>query len=379
MKSLILTSLYLAKDTVYRWKERPSSPLSRLLVVFFLSLCSLSFLSNYILTTKTVQDDIRRSGGDLVFFHETVDGSKTSQMGAICGDLAKFVDVDIITLRDVFVRGTIENTNVAIVEYGDESLKGLKDLPLEKFPYLGILPQESPIPEGPSVLSVEGYHYDLVVKKLSEDHPLLKHEASRGLVLVPEGTTEALQSSMYLRKYIIKLKEMTYANVAFVDSILKNLCKLEGMTPRVFSAEPLLKKLDLVMSNQQECRAGFSIGIAVIVGILLTALASMEFRQNEYVYTLMKSFGVRPILLVLTFIAENIVLVGASFVIAVVFFIKAQEIIMGELFKMPGLALRVGDLRADLMLLGFSLLICVLVSSIPIVLSAYREIGRVLK
>lgn len=30
--------------------------------------------------------------------------------------------------------------------------------------------------------------------------------------------------------------------------------------------------------------------IMVIVGILLIALASMESRQNEYVYTLMKSF-----------------------------------------------------------------------------------------
>ena len=43
MKSLILISLYLFKDTLHRWKERPASPLSRVLVAFFLSLCALSF------------------------------------------------------------------------------------------------------------------------------------------------------------------------------------------------------------------------------------------------------------------------------------------------------------------------------------------------
>lgn len=46
MKSLILTCLYLFKDTLHRWKERPASPLSRILVAFFLSLCALSFLAN---------------------------------------------------------------------------------------------------------------------------------------------------------------------------------------------------------------------------------------------------------------------------------------------------------------------------------------------
>ena len=69
----------------------------------------------------------------------------------------------------------------------------------------------------------------------------------------------------------------------------------------------------------------FKLLLGVIVGILLTALASMEFRQNEYVYTLMKSFGVRPVLLIMAFIVENAFLIGVSFAGAVWAFMKTQS------------------------------------------------------
>lgn len=66
MKSLILTALYLAKDTLNRWVSRISSPLARVLVVFFLSLCALCFLGSYVITAKALRDKIRTQGGDLV-------------------------------------------------------------------------------------------------------------------------------------------------------------------------------------------------------------------------------------------------------------------------------------------------------------------------
>ncbi len=106
----------------------------------------------------------------------------------------------------------------------------------------------------------------------------------------------------------------------------------------------------------------------------------MEFRQNEYVYTLMKSFGVRPALLVLTFIVENIFLIGISYAGAVCAFMKTQKIVLGEFFfKLGDAVLTYADIRQDLWLLGVSLLICVLLSSVLVAFSAYRPIGKVLK
>ena len=117
----------------------------------------------------------------------------------------------------------------------------------------------------------------------------------------------------------------------------------------------------------------------VVINEFLEALASMEFRQNEYVYTLMKSFGVRPVLLIMAFIVENAFLIGISFAGAVWAFMKTQRIVLGEFFKLGNSVLTYADIRQDLWLLGISLAGCVLLSSIPVAFSACRPIGKVLK
>ena len=66
MISGILTLLYLAKDTVHRWFTRISSPLARVLVVYFLTLCALASLGSYVISTKIVRDKIIERGGDMV-------------------------------------------------------------------------------------------------------------------------------------------------------------------------------------------------------------------------------------------------------------------------------------------------------------------------
>jgi hypothetical protein len=128
-----------------------------------------------------------------------------------------------------------------------------------------------------------------------------------------------------------------------------------------------------------QCRAAFCLGISGIVGILLTALAGMEYRQNEYIYTLMKSFGIHPLLLVATFIIENLLLVGASFASAIATFMYAQKIIVHQFFKIGQYSLSLEEIMPEIQLISISLLFCVLVSSLPILVAANRQIGRVLK
>jgi hypothetical protein len=112
---------------------------------------------------------------------------------------------------------------------------------------------------------------------------------------------------------------------------------------------------------------------------LLTALAGMEYRQNEYIYTLMKSFGIRPMLLVGAFIVENIVIVGASFAGALACFMYFQKIIVTQILKLGNYTLTLQEIRPEIELICYTLLGCILISSIPISVAANRDIGRVLK
>lgn len=100
MKSLILTCLYLFKDTLHRWKERPASPLSRILVAFFLSLCALSFLANYVLSAKMLHDEIRKNGADLIIVFDTVRDGDPSKKNLLQHELPSLYGCDVLVLND---------------------------------------------------------------------------------------------------------------------------------------------------------------------------------------------------------------------------------------------------------------------------------------
>lgn len=378
MKSLILTLLYLFKDTLHRWKERPASPLSRVLVSFFLSLCALSFLANYVLSTKLLQDEIRQSGGDLIIAYDVNPDGKPPLETLLQQNLSRLHPCNVLALKQV-ASATMGKSNYPIAEYGIAAYSQLKELPIDRHPRLLLFgPKQELEQEGPRTVQMNQFSFPIHARHLPEHHVLGK-VFPQGLIIVPAGTfsSQGLQNGTTI--YIIQAAEMTSALISGIENTLTNLVRLDQRFTSIRSTAPILRRLDILMGNQAECRAAFSIGIAVIVGILLTALASMEFQQNEYVYTLMKSFGVRPVFLVLNFIMENIFLVGGAFIAAVVCFMKTQKIVLGEFFKLQNTSLSLQDIMPDLTLLGISLFICVLVSSIPIIISANRQIGKVLK
>ncbi|MEG2247994.1 MAG: hypothetical protein RR889_06645 [Akkermansia sp.] len=381
MKSLILTSLYLFKDTFHRWKERPASVLSRMLVVFFLSLCALSFLANYILAVRMINDQIKNIGGDLISIINMEQDGSDKFVTIARENMPQLCDVDVIVFNDVPGMALVDGKYLSIFEYSAKHLDGLKELPLDKHPYLVVLSQKSKLQEAPITFSIDDFSYTMPAFRLPTNHILNRDPSfnENGVILLPEGASNVSRDKLNSR-VLIAVKQMTYENVKKVHTSLENVARMDG-NDRVIvrSGYYQLEELGIITGNQMQCRAGFSIGIACIVGILLTAIASMEFRQNEYVYTLMKSFGVHPLMLVFTFIAENFFLVALSFAIAVYFFLETQKIVLGQFFKFRNAFLTMEDISSDVSLLAISLSICVLVSSIPIMMSAYREIGRVLK
>lgn len=178
----------------------------------------------------------------------------------------------------------------------------------------------------------------------------------------------------------LKIRNLSSSEpVRRAETYLRTLQRMESATGPIISALPLLKEMDTVLSKQVQCRVAFCVGISGIVGILLTALAGMEYRQNEYIYTLMKSFGIHPLLLVAAFITENLLIVGASFIGAIAAFMYFQRMIVTQILKLGDYSLSLQEISPEIALVSYTLLGCVLVSAIPIFVAANREIGRVLK
>ncbi len=385
MKSLILTFLYLAKDTFHRWITRLSSPLARLLVVFFLSLCSLCFMANYVLTAKNVSSQIRQQGGDFAGIMEINTQNDTPILTEDPRFYEETFGCKAVILQSVGSTANIGQESYPIYSYANTQLA-------EFYPYNEGQPvllypktQNATLRDGPERLTISGFGGTIVrdvrILGIPEDSLVCAQLSgnSRGFILVSPELADAFNARRNITSVYLRLNEMSYASLKRVEDYFRTLGKLENKRLNVNTVSGLLKKMELIMSNQAECRAGFSIGIAVIVGILLTALASMEYRQNEYIYTLMKSFGIHPILLVGSFIVENLFLVAIAFVAAVFAFMEAQKIVLREFFKLGNQTLTLPEIMPDVQLLACALAACVLISSIPIVFAARREIGRVLK
>lgn len=387
MKSLILTVLYLIKDTVHRWCTRVSSPLARVLVVFFLSLCALCFLGSYVISAKVIRDRIIREGGDLVHAVVFPAPGKTVCLpdAAMLDSLLGADSLELESLGSVNI-----GSRTALPLYTFDFRRSGQMFPLmagEGAPTLFCKAAEG-YPQGPADVKLPtGDIATVAVRHLPEEHPLLRLMSRGGVVISPDAAAQlrAAQGKAAVNAPVVKHLLLRIRcpekseQLERAEVLLNTAIRLEGASGSVSSASRLLREMDIVLGNQTQCRATFCLGIVAIVGILLTALAGMEYRQNEYIYTLMKSFGIHPLLLVLTFLAENTVLVGLSFAAAVEVFMSCQVIIVRQFFKTAQYTLSLGEIMPEMRLIAAALLVCIAFSAIPIMVAAHREIGRVLK
>lgn len=382
MTSLILTILYLAKDTVHRWFARASSPLARVLVVYFLSLCALCFLGSYVISAKAIRDKIRSRGGDLVAAFFIMPENRSNHCLPTQAETRRLLGADSIDIIPAGNAQINEKLHTQLITY--DFRRASQFMPLlspSGNPSLLYPENDAPLPPGPvDVSSLRGeHHYTAMVRHLPADHLLMRLMPGGALLVPPEILQDASPSIRYHRM-LLQVEELDNAeSLHRVSRYLNRLKKLEKLEGSISSAAGLLEEMDIILGNQTQCRAAFCLGIVVIVGILLTALAGMEYRQNEFIYTLMKSFGINPILLVGAFIVENIVLVAASFAAAVVTFMHCQKIIVTQFFKLGQYQLELPEIMPEIHLISITLLLCILVSALPIMVAANRQIGRVLK
>ncbi len=380
MISLILTVLYLAKDTVHRWFARLSSPLARVLVVFFLSFCALLFLGSYVISAKVMRDRIRAQGGDLVQVVITPRANASYCLPSP-HELREMFGVEALSVYQVASMKPKKGSAVSVLTYDFNcSAAFLPHLATNGAPTL-LQPADGPHKPGPATFYLNGQPVEVVVRNLPADHLALRLLSRKGAIVVqPDSPLAGDAGSLATRQLLMRVApDAGVEEIRRLVNWLETFFRLEGVEAHPISALPLLEEMDVILGNQTQCRIGFCLGIACIVGILLTALAGMEYRQNEYIYTLMKSFGIHPFLLVAAFIVENIILVGLSFVAAVAAFLHFQSIIVSQFFKLGSFTLTAEEIMPELQLIAVSLLGCILLSSLPIIAAAHRDIGRVLK
>lgn len=376
MKSTLLILFYLAKDSVHRWKTHCSSPLARVLVVFFLTLCALIVLANFLVMTLSVEREIARSGGNVVVVAERIDRSRASN-GEFSPLLRGGNGFRVAVFNELYASAKLNEQFFPVAEYPlsaahlfsgfPESENGVFVLP--RIQAEGVFPQE-----------VEIASWKILGTTIPATQAgILANLYQSGAVFVPAGMFSEMKDFGFLKKNVLIADSLNPAVIREIETTARNIIKLDKRSAHVQSSRVFLERLERIRRDQLSWRVAISLGITFIVGVLLTSISSMEFQRNEYVYALMESFGVSRGLLILAFVAENLFLVFAAAAGAFAVFVRCLPLILDEVFKVRGISLDLAELAPDLRLIAVALCACILISAVPIAAAAFRPIGKVLK
>ena len=365
--------LYLVRDTLHRWLTRISSPLARVMVVFFLSLSGLIFLSSYVISVNALRIRINRSGAGLIVSVEMVHGGIHAPGHALIRHMPGEYTLHIF--HESFAPVQIGQTYSALVELPPE-LSTL--LPPGAHNGLLALP-EKPVKQRHPI-EVKLNDYRLTATTLPEQEAgFLRRLWPSGAVFVPAGSQHSAWSNGFLRKYVLQVQQVDGASVMRWENMLRQLSRLDKRNLNIISSANLLDELSEMESIQYRVRVLVAVGISIIICLLLTAISSLEYRQNRYVYALLGSFGASRPLLFLAFIGENTALVAAGFGGALAALYSALQYMTTTLYRAPELRLSMWELEDDIRTFCLALGICVAVSGVPILAAICRPIGKVLK
>lgn len=382
MISLILTILYLAKDTVHRWFTRISSPIARVLVVYFLTLSALAALGSYVITLNLVRHELITRGADTVVASISSQNNDRSVFIPSYEDIGRALDAESYVFRMLGLVSLSNGQSVQVYSFDFSRIRQMAPLLAPGGgPTLLQTEDNQVLPPGPGDVVIDKVRVPVMVRNLPQNHVLHRIVRSGALVVNQEQLPEQMKARKNnLTTLLIRVRSLDSSeSILRVERYIEMLKRYEKAYGSIVSAGSILSRMDDVLSKQVQCRVAFCLGISAIVGILLTALAGMEYRQNEYIYTLMKSFGIHPLLLVGSFIVENMVIVAASFAAAIGTFMYFQDMIVTQILRLGNYSLIFNDILPEIYLISYTLLGCVFVSSIPISVAAHREIGRVLK
>ncbi len=375
MGAKLFLLLYLLRDTLHRWCTRISSPLARLLVVLTLSFCGLVFLSNYALSIRMLEEKLLHSGADLLVVGEYIAGKNNIVGEGHCMFSTEPDECELYQFNDLFVSAKANNSTYSVVEYMPELIK---QLPLtDNVIYL--LPNEPTPHNSPVILDIEGYRLKGVT--LSEKQAgFLRKLYRSGAIFIPQGSfsLSSLSPGM-VKKHVLRFQRLNVQTITRWEQMFNLLSRLDQRNMTIVSSRKMLQDLEQLKQLQYQFRLGIVLGCCCVIGLLLTSISSMEFRQNEYVYALMGSFGISRISLFLTFVAENSLLVFGGFTIAMLSLANTGQYLVDKLYHMNNYAFSLDILRDDIRIFVIAFLICIPVSCIPILGAIFRPIGKILK
>ncbi|MGJ8672129.1 hypothetical protein [Rubritalea sp.] len=306
MKSWILTSSYLWKDTWKRWFEQPGSVLARCLVTLIMVFLSVIFLVAMRVQVERLRAEVSKFGLDNMLVVETV-SSQDLQLEAPEGrfrELNKWGD--LLTVKKLLVSARSgSGDRYGVVSYDDYDMSGL--VQYLRYGYSTFI-LSNKLPEGLLVdLELVNQQVRGVVLKPDDVAAQL---LQGNTLFVPSVEVQEIEDKGYTKVYYLKRREGAPSIEQLTDAVYDQVKRDGYGKVDIRSAAAMKQKLEKLEKQQGAMRVGMAFALGGAVALIYGTLSVLEFRQSMYVSALMRSFGVSRFFLGMRTLIENLLIVN---------------------------------------------------------------------
>lgn len=315
MRYWISITTYLWKNIWSHWFESPLSAWSKIVLTFLLSLLALILVGGLRQTERVLDERLQRQD----VLSATVSIQFSSLGGVISLDqslyreaiLKRLLDTDEVELLRkpyALVQSPESQRQLPVmVTHGEPSFwkKSWGDYRVPQtylFYRLGVKPLRKLSLNGVTLTQFKTIPFPPELQQLADQDylVLLPHEAGHGLL--EEGFSEHL---------IFKARDQEHLkrSLKFVSGYLK----AEGLRCSVTSSLKILNELEQFSQVLKVLRVGLVVVLIIIIAIVLGNQALLEFREQQYHFALLRSFGVPYVLILVTDLVEKLLLASVGF------------------------------------------------------------------
>ena len=363
MKSSKWIATYLLKDALCRLAENKLATTARVFVSALLSFTAILILAGVATESQTVQNKIEELGAHSIVVRSREMCKLTHASSMLPLQHANIPGI-LLLKRHLLSASHKNRRNIPIYTYQPNSPNTLPPTPTQN----GLFCISNA--NGPQILHFQ--HQELIAQPLKA-HPPLKPLEKEQALLIPEGLYPQIDQASF--NSIALLQGTSQQNFHHLLQKLQTLYQnTQEPKPHIESSQSLTQLLQELENHRKNWRvllAGLTGGtLALVFG----AIAFFLYRENRYVYSLIKSFGLSKKWILLTVMLENlsIALLGAILGILLAFY-SAPQILTTFGINSP-----VIFPQADIHFLLLCVLLASIIASLPILKTLKQPIGEVL-
>lgn len=380
MRSWTSIPFYLWKNTFNRWIEHPVSPFAKILLPFLLALLGILVLVLFSQVERQLRDQLARQNLRTIVVSEvTMADEAPAMLIRSLGEESMWAGLfgrqQVNILRQPLVSAVwMKRRGIPIIAYSTP----LPGLPAQDPIAPGVfLLQDRGVSSSSQSLTVGDVHFQAVPAPMPAwlSRQLDQHYA----LAVPLAMVTPLLHNGFATTTLVELANPD--EVAPAHATLQAYFKSEDRRFRIFSSLEILQNLQNLSATQRLIRSAIFLAIAVILALMLGNIAMLEYRQDAFLLTLLRSFGVPRLLLLAHTLLENCLLVGSGVALALIswhplYGLASQR--LGPLASIRSIP-RDAAATADLATLFAAAAAGVILSLLPVATGLRRPIGGVLQ